>query len=99
MVVDKTLLGFRLDGFGKTRKVVLVVIVIIRILATLLFLSASSLLDFCFLFLGETCLDLVGSFLLLGGLGSLIWFIFFVEFTYQVLDCSFVEIGQFLFAF
>jgi hypothetical protein len=70
------LLSFRLTGFDKTRKVVLVVLVVIRSLALLLLL-ASSLLGVCFLFLGETCLDLVGSFLLLGGLGSLVWFVFF----------------------
>jgi hypothetical protein len=96
MVVDKSLLSFRLGGFDKTGKVVLVVIVIISL--ALLFLFAS-LLGFCFAFKGETCLNLAGSFLLFGGLGSLVWFEFFVEFSYQVFDCSFVQVGQFLFAF
>jgi hypothetical protein len=98
VLVDKSLLSFRLDGlFGETRKVILVVIVIIRSLA-LLFLFASLPL-FCFAFKGKTCLDLTGSFLLFGGLGGLLWFVFFVEFAHQVLDCSFIQIGQFLIAF
>jgi hypothetical protein len=98
MVVDKNLLRFRLDGlFEKTRKVIVVVIIIVSSLA-LLFLFASLPL-FCFAFKGETGLDLTGSFLFFGGRGRLLRFVFFVEFTHQVLDCSFIQIGQFFIAF
>jgi hypothetical protein len=81
MVVDKSLLRFRLGGlFDKVRKVILFVIVIIRSLPLLLLFVSLPL--FCLAFKGEACLDLTGSFLLFGGLGSLLWFVFFVEFTH-----------------